>query len=372
MKSAEDLFQYQEIARVLADQIARGEFDGTGRLPSERVLLERFNVQRNTVRRALALLETEGRISIEGKRGSYLKLPGRHEGGKTFLLCVHGGSSPNLARLCQGFIRASADAGFSVRALDSHPREGAALDSVPDASALDSDVAGVVLWPQNPTNVEALRRIKNEVPLVLVDRRVIGLSSDCVRFADAEGGRMVAEHLIERGHRRIAFIADEVFAETVQQRWRGYVMAQESAGIPIDPRLSLFFHGIDNAYVALALRYILTLGADAPTAIMCSNDLVAFHLLRFLHDETVRVPEDLAVTGYGNMLPDYVSAMALTSVDQPFYELGQAAAKILVDRIGHPTSERIQAPREVEIPVKLIVRGSTSQSPRSVRSSMAG
>jgi DNA-binding LacI/PurR family transcriptional regulator len=172
---------------------------------------------------------------------------------------------------------------------------------------------------------------------------------------------MVAEHLLAAGHRKIAFVSDEVFAETVQNRWRGYVLALEASNIPIDPRLSLFFHGIDAPFFSMALRHLLGMGKDAPTAIVCSNDVVAFSLIRFLHDEGVRVPDDLAVTGYGNMLPDYMNAMDLTSVDQPFFELGRAAAKILVDRVGQVPAEWARAPHDIEIPVKLIVRGSSGR-----------
>jgi DNA-binding LacI/PurR family transcriptional regulator len=242
---------------------------------------------------------------------------------------------------------------------DSHPPQGAALDPIPDVSTLDQDIAGVIVWPQNPTNVPALRKLRSALPLVLVDRRVAGLSSDCVRFADLAGGKMMADHLVSLGHRRIGFIADDVFAETVQQRWQGYVSSLEANGIPIDPRLSLFFHGIDAPYFAMAMRHLLNRGDEAPTAIMCSNDVVAFTLFRFLHDEGVRVPDDLAVAGYGNLLPDYVNALALTSVDQPFYELGQAAARILVERVGQTESERLRSPHDIEIPVRLVVRSST-------------
>lgn len=240
------------------------------------------------------------------------------------------------------------------------------MDPIPDADTLSPEIAGAVIWPQNPTNVDALRRLKSVIPLVLVDRRVIGLSADCVRFGDLEGGRMVADHLIAQGHRKIGFISDDVFAETVQQRWRGYVLAHEERGLPVDRRLTMFFHGIDASFFPMAMRHCLSQGPDAPTAIVCSNDVVAFSLLRFLHDEGIRVPDDLAVTGYGNVLPAYGNAMGLTSVDQPFLELGRAAAHILVNRVGQVPAEWAKAPHDIEIPVSLIVRGSSGSNRASV------
>ncbi|RYG30951.1 LacI family transcriptional regulator [bacterium] len=87
--------------------------------------------------------------------------------------------------------------------------------------------------------------------------------------------------------------------------------------------------------------------------------MVAFTLLRFLRDEGIRVPDDVAVTGYGNTMPNYTEAMALTSVDQPFTELGRAAAGILLDRVGQAPHERLKETRDITIPVKLVVRKSS-------------
>jgi DNA-binding LacI/PurR family transcriptional regulator len=359
------LHKYQDVARVLKDQILRGDFQKAGRLPSERVLVERFRVQRNTVRQALALLEKEGQISIEKKRGSFVNPIPVAAVGRSFLINAHGGFSPNLSRLRAGFTQAASQAGFSVKLFDTQPPEGAALDPIPDVANLDEDIAGAMVWPQVPTNPAALVSLNASIPLVLVDRRVSGLSMDCVRFADFAGAQKLAEHLIGQGHRRIGFISDEVFAETVHHRWRGYASALESGDIPIDPRLTLFFHGLDASFFALTLRHLLRNGKDAPTAIMCSNDVVALYLLRFLHEEGIRVPDDLAVTGYGNTMPDYADAMALTTVDQPFFELGQSAVNILLERLGQSTADRMRATHDIEIPVQLVVRGSTDSKRNS-------
>ncbi len=365
-------YQYEEIAWILKEEILRGDFADRGRLPSERLLVERFKVQRNTVRQALDRLEREGQISTEGKRGSFLRPLPTHADGKSFLVNIHGGFSLNLARLKDGFLRTATEAGYQVRLVDSRPAVGAALDPIPDARVLDRDIAGAVVWPQNPTDLDALNRLNETVPTVLVDRRVTGLSLDCVRFADLAGGRMVAEHLIAEGHRRIGFISDDVFAETVQHRWHGYAMALEQADIPIDPRLTLFFHGLDAPFYSLSIRYILGLRKAAPTAIICSNDVVAFTLLRFLHGEGIRVPDDLAVTGYGDSMPDYSNAMSLTTVHQPFYEMGQAAAKILAERVGQLAAERLRTPHDIEIPVRMVVRGSSrlDASPERISSAV--
>jgi GntR family transcriptional regulator of arabinose operon len=360
MAKANSLFQYQEIARELREEILRGEFRDEGRLPSERKLTERFQVQRNTVRQALALLEHEGHIATEGKRGSFVRDLEPKVVRNVFLMNIHGGASPMLTYLTDGFSDVVGRAGFSVRRFNTSPAEGAALEPLPEVSKLGRDAAGIVLWPQNPADPDALLRLNASIPLVLVDRRVLGVSIDCVRFDDVAGGRMVTDHLLQQGHRRIGFLTDDVFAETVQHRWHGYALSLEAAGLPVDPRLSVFFRGIHEPFFTSSMRGLFSLGKDAPTAVVCSNDLVAFMLLRYLRDEGIRVPDDVAVTGYGNAMPDYGEAMALTSVHQPFEELGRRAATTLLERLGESGDERLRETRDIKIPVRLVVRKSSS------------
>lgn len=354
-------FQYEEIAKQIRQQILRGDFQGNGRLPSERVLGDQYQVQRNTIRQALALLEKDGHIWTGPKRGSFIKPTEPLNDRKTFLAYIHRESSPAMNRLVEGLSDTAGKAGYSVRRMNTDPPAGAAIDVLPDLEHLASDAAGVILWAQNPTDSEVLSRLNRIVPLVLVDRRVLGVSADCVRFDDVSGGRMVTEHLLDQGYERIAFLTDDVFAETVQHRWRGYCLALESAGVPINPSLSLFFHGLHEPFFSSAVRLLLSEGANKPTAIFCSNDLVAFTLLRLLRDEGIKVPRDVAVVGYGNLMPDYLNAMSLTSVDQSFFKLGQMAAKILLERVSGAVDDRIHDPYDEAIPVELIVRHSSDR-----------
>lgn len=359
------LHQYEEIARQLRQQIRRGDFRHDGRLPAERALGKQFAVQRNTVRQALALLEKEGSIWIDPKRGSFIKSQEPDANRNVFLVNIHSGSTPTLSQLMDGFTSVSERAGYLVRRVNTDPPAGEAIDPLPDARNLPSDTAGIVLWPQNPTDAESIFRLNAVVPLVLVDRRVLGVSADCVHFDDVAGGRMVTEHLLQQGHRRIAFLTDDVFAETVQNRWRGYVTALQHHGVPVDPKLGVFFNGLHEPLYSMTMRHLLSQGADRPTAIVCSNDLVAFTLLRFLRDEGVKVPDEVVVTGYGNSMPDYLEAMALTSVDQSFYRLGQTAAEILLERVGQSSEERLRDPRDILIATHLVARNSSTGSFRA-------
>lgn len=353
------MFQYQAIANDLRDSITGGQYTDGQKLPSERLLSERYKVQRNTIRQAISILADEGFLRVEGKRGSFVQTRPRSNSRKVFLVGTHSGNQHHLVQLVDGLTTHAARSGYAVRRFYTDTSPGDLLENVPMPETLDDDVAGVLLWPQTPTDVHALKRLQSAVPLVLVDRQVANAWFDCVRFDDISGGYAITEHLIKQGHRRIGYLADEVFAETVRQRWYGYARAMEQHAIHIDQSLSMFYNGLYDPIYSDVLRHHLSRGSEAPTAIVCSNDIVAARLLRFLHDEGLRVPDDMAVTGYGNSMPDISDALSLTSVNQPFDELAKVAIDLLVSRLGVPPVDRAKLHKEKIIPVSLVVRGSS-------------
>lgn len=371
-------FRYEEIGRELKEQIARGDFAAGQRLPSERELMRRYAVHRNTARQALAVLEAEGWISVEPKRGAFVRNPGSDAaasllpggppttageavaGGSVLVINAWNSASTALDGILLGLSRALAGTDISVLRFDSRPKPGQANGVTPTPAYLAANrTVGAVLWPHGPADLEALRRLRSAAPLVLVDRRVPGFETDSVRFDDVSGGRMVTEHLLRRGHRRIGFLGDDSFAETVQQRWRGYTLALEAAGIAPDPAAFALFNGIVDPPFADQARLFLAGGGNPLSAVVCSNDSTALRLLRFLREDGRRVPEDLAVTGYGNLLPDYLDALELTTVAQPFEEVGRVAGAILLDRLARADAVGPREYRSVELPVRLIVRRSS-------------
>lgn len=312
------------------------------------------------MRQALSLLQSEGRIAKD-RRGSFVQqLAGNST--NVFLLNIHSGSAPNLVDLVEGFTHVAVPQGFQVRRRSNNPLPDSNVNIVSTLDSTQSDVAGVLIWPHFPTDVAQIRRINERVPTVLVDQRILGITTDSVRFDDVEGGKLVTRHLLDLGHRRIAFLTDEVFAETVQARWQGYVMAHEEAGIACDPKLSLLYQFINADIFEPTMRRLCGSPDSRPTAIVCSNDVVAFGLLRFLNAEGIRVPEDMAVTGYGNSMPEYTQAISLTTIDQRFFDAGQEGARLLCKRIHQPSSVRMHSPLDIVLPVKLVVRGSTGGS----------
>ena len=139
----------------------------------------------------------------------------------------------------------------------------------------------------------------------------------------------------------------------IEQRFLGYREALTSAGIEPDPQLELFesgwapVGGAEMATTLLALR-------DAPTAIICGSDLLAIAAMRAIRDAGLRIPEDVAVAGFDDFaFAEYVEP-PLTTVAVPGYEMGKAAATMLIDQLeGHAPAER-----HIVFGVELKVRGS--------------
>jgi DNA-binding LacI/PurR family transcriptional regulator len=364
MSASPRLHRYKTIADEIRTEIARGAYGPDGRLPSERRLMRAFDAQRNTVRQALSLLEREGQIESVGKSGWFvvqnlpLPTPASLEGQRVLFVTFRRRTSELADHIAAGLRDAMAARGVQVLRYDSDAHEYE--KHVADIQRLTTtDAGGLVMWPQLPIDASLLARLEATTPLVLVDRRVFGFESDSVLFDDFGGGRMATEHLLANGHRRIAFVGDEAFVESVQNRWQGYRHALEAAGVPTDDNLTVFVYGRIEPTFSANVRFLLRGTPEPPTGIVCSNDGVATKVLLVLREEGLRVPEDVAVTGFGNEAPGYLDVMGLTSVAQPFFELGRAAGTLLLQRLSEPLANRGQHPRSVVVPLSLVPRTSS-------------
>jgi len=364
--------RYEEIANQLREEIERGSFGLDGRLPSERRLMLTFDVQRNTVRQALGLLEREGKITTVSKSGWFVAnaprtIPTRTAvvesltGRNVLLVTFRHRTLPTFDTLAFGLYEVLSEAGVSVLRYDSAPTKTTESQIIDTLEYLpEIEAAGVVIWPQSLVDVKVLAKLESRRPLVIIDRRVFGFECDSVRFDDFMGGRLVTEHLIAQGHRHIAFLADEPFVETVQNRWRGYRIALERAGLGADDRYTALTMGSHEPNFSSGIKQLLHGPPTPPTAFVCSNDGVASKLLLYLRSIGKEVPKDIAVTGYGNEASSYLDLMGLTSVDQSFIDLGRAAGKLLIERMEQTTPRTPHDSKDIVIPVTLVPRESTA------------
>jgi LacI family transcriptional regulator len=249
---------------------------------------------------------------------------------RTIGLVVLDIANPFFTDVARGVEDVAAAAGLAVMLCNSDDqpaREAAHLDVL-----TEQRVQGVLITPtaELSAHVEALR--SRGTPVVLLDRRATGPDQCAVAVDDVLGGRLAADHLLERGHRRIAFIGGSSGLPQVQERLHGVAAAvREGTGsedaLTVDSPATLTVAGGREA----ASLIIGLPAARRPTAAVCANDLMALGVLQEMVRHGVRVPEDFAIVGYDDIDFAAAAAVPLTSVRKPRVELGRRAAELLLD-----------------------------------------
>jgi DNA-binding LacI/PurR family transcriptional regulator len=163
------------------------------------------------------------------------------------------------------------------------------------------------------------------------------------------------KHLLGDGHKRIAFFAGPPVTPWTRERFEGYRRALRESNLEVDDRL-VFQAGRAIEDGAKAALQMLNEG-EVPTAIQCVNDMVAVGAIETLLQQGYRVPEDVSVCGFGNILLSQHFRVPLTTVRQPKFHLGQAAMDMLMQSL------KGQRPEPRRVPAEVIIRDSTGPAP---------
>lgn len=216
---------------------------------------------------------------------------------------------------------------------------------------LERRVDGIIAGALSNEEVSKIAQKKN-MPLVILEHP--RLSEHDVVYADnVKGSYEAVMHLVELGHKRIAHITINPESIIVQERIEGYKKALEDAGIPFDDNLLKIFY--DKVDEEKAINELFSL-SDPPTAIFTFSDFMAIQVMKILIRRGYRIPEDVSVVGFDDTLAN-LTIPALTTVSQPFYEMGAKAAEILIERLKNPNMP-IQ---HIKLPTKLVIRESTAK-----------
>jgi LacI family transcriptional regulator len=231
-----------------------------------------------------------------------------------------------------------------------HDREATLLDRL-----MHGTTDGAVLMLPEETNEElkALQRLG--YPFVVVDPRVpLDEGVPSVSAANASGARAAVQHLLSRGHRRIAALTGIGDWLASSERLNGFHAAHAAAGVLPDPELVVegdftIEGGELTGGELLDLR-------DPPTAIFAFNDNMAVGVLRAAHARGLRVPEDVSVVGFDDTELAAMVTPALTTVRQPLAEMGRMAVSLLLRQLENQRVEGLN----VELATRLVVRDSTA------------
>lgn len=217
---------------------------------------------------------------------------------------------------------------------------------------LSRKVDGIVALTGRLTESQ-LKGFAEKLPIVVTGREITNTGLLSLRVDDFAGAMLATNHLIELGHRSIAHIAGPSDHGDSIERLRGYKAALAEAGIEFDPDLvvNADFH---EASGLLAVNQLLSTRIGF-SAIFASNDQTAIGARLAFFQHNIRVPEDVSLVGFDDLPSAQYTIPPLTTIHQPVFELGQAAAETLLCMING-TKAKVSLPA-----CKLISRESTSR-----------
>ena len=355
----------REIAERLTKDIISGAYSEEGKLPSEAKLSEAFCVSRMTLRGALDQLRQQGLIEKRNGSGSFLTKRAYRRSGLIGLVIPDYESYEFFVEIKKEAERHAARLGYRVELVFTHERTHEALvrDIRHKVRKLAVNRAeGVIFRPfvaekMIETNKEIVSILRHaEIPVVLIDSDITRppkrSSCDLVAVNNVSAGRIIANHLHERGYGRIAFLMEDrkPFANA---NWgnRLFGLAGELALLGCEGGVRrLDFAPNDENELGRLLR-----SRARPDAIVCGNDEHAILLTETLTHLGKRIPEDVAVVGFDDIAAARLANPPLTTISQPVRKLAATAFKTLLARIRYPNND----PREILLDAPLVVRRST-------------
>ncbi len=205
----------------------------------------------------------------------------------------------------------------------------------------ERQVRGVILSSLGEENAEFVNRyIRKGMKFVLLDQLLPNVNAPAIHYDSRAGAVLAVEHLLEQGHKKIAFATTSLVRFTRQEIYAGYREALLTAHITPDPGL-LYEHTIDKD--GRGSDYELNVGrhiADAfirdncpATAVFCINDMVAIGLIQTLTEQGIRIPEDVSVVGYDDIPLAGAYVPTLTTVHYSAQEMGRLAGIMLMDAL---------------------------------------
>lgn len=192
----------------------------------------------------------------------------------------------------------------------------------------------------------ALRSVARSLPVVVTGRRLKATNLISLDFDHREGARLATQHLIELGHRRIAFIGGVPEHPDAVEREMGYRLALEEAGLAFDA--SLVAPGAFTEHSGMQAVDSLLKGRARFTAIFAANDQMALGAALALYRRGKRVPEDISLVGFDDVAGSMYAIPPLTTVHNPIQELGELAASAMLAMLaGERPQATVPAPRLV-------------------------
>ncbi len=213
-------------------------------------------------------------------------------------------------------------------------------------------VDGLIAAPAHDKDVNVINLLNAGLPIVCVDRGLVGKEVDVVVVNNRDGAYQAVDHLAKNGYKRIAYISGQKKIPSSKYREQGYREALEDNGLFIDEDLIKYGDSKHNSGVKLCDELLSM--SHPPDAIFTGNNLITLGALETIHKKKLKIPEQVAIIGFDDMYWSISLNPPLSAVRQPAYEIGRRACELLIQRISDPSRSVIQ----MTLNTKLILRES--------------
>ena len=326
--------KYQRIASTLQDEIKTGKLSPGQMLPTEEQLTQRFSASRQTIRQALSVLVEAHLITKQRGSGSRVRadaLPPRSGNIAVIATYISDYIFPGILREAQSVFAANQYSAILSATRNSVYHERTILLDLLNKPIDGILVEGTKTALPNP-NLDLYQKLaERNIPIVFFNGFYTDLSGTISVYADNFGGGYdLVQHLLKKGHSSIAgiFKSDDIQGH---ERYSGYITALRDAGRMI-PDSSVFWYTTESRDEMFTEELANKIAENS--AVVCYNDEIAFRLIPLLLSHGIRVPQDVAVVSFDNSSLSDLSPVKITSLSYGEQNIGNVAAKALLDRIA--------------------------------------
>ncbi|WP_229458833.1 LacI family DNA-binding transcriptional regulator [Massilia glaciei] len=253
-------------------------------------------------------------------------------------------SSPFFDETLRGVDDGLAGTGFASVIVSGHWNEEEETDRI--RLLLARKVDGIILLSGRLSDAAVLR-FSTQRPIVSTGRDLHTRNALGFKLDNEHGAMLAMRHLIELGHRRIAFVTGPRHNNDADERLAGYKRALHEADIALDPKLIVEgdFH---EAGGLLAISHLFE-SQQQFTAIFAANDLSAYGVRLCLYRKGIRVPDDISLIGFDDLPGSSYTTPPLTTIRQPLYDMGRIATHALLRLINGETADSAIPPLELVV-----------------------
>lgn len=352
--------KYGDLIHYLENLMAEGKLNAGDRLPSENELTERFGISRQTVRKAIGLLEEQGTVRRVRGSGTYVSFDRREnlERRNRIAVMTTYVESYIFPKTIQGIEKILFERGYSVQISFTNNTLEREKNVLTDLINRD-DVAGIIVEGTksglpNP-NLYLYRQLMNrKIPIVFINTFYPELAVPHVSLNDVKAAETAVNYLIGKGHENIGAIL-KLDDGQGRLRYLGYLKAMEAAGLPVTDSRLVWIDTDESKQLNYCRDKILN-RVEECSALFCYNDQIAFQLIRMLCERGIRVPEDVSVISVDDSDLALHSEVQITSLPHPKEKLGAKAAEVLLDMI-----EGKKSANTVEFDTRVVERQSVAE-----------